>query len=494
MGLFRWVDLALVVILPLAAWWVSGGARGEKDARERWFPIGTACYALAVALAVLSPQPVAPLTTVVIRTLLYATTFMMSQYFLLVLGRKSLPLLGWVLFGAGVGLATVGLGTSGSPRAGGALHHFFLASIQLHLLTLLFGVWRTFRSRGAMSIAVAIAIVILANGMQLISIATAGRSISPSASSIESVSIYLANLSCVILFSVGYLALRAELANAVALEMATARASEENRRRSAEIAAEASRALVVERNKMILHQSRFEARNNLGLFNAAVIHEISQPLQKIMLDIESLARSPTFASGVVPSEIDELRTDISSVAGIVHALRSVLTDTKPVTSPVGVVEVINPIRSIIEGEAAHRSIVLVIDQKGITQTDQIEVDSALFNRVILNLIANSFQSLANRQGFRADESPAVTLEFRGVSDDTGDKVEIRCRDNGEGVTGEFDLSLERVPVSSRDSGMGVGLILSKQLISMWRGSIDLAPLTPGLEVKLTLPLIRPARG
>lgn len=494
MGLFRWVDLVLVVMLPLAVWWVAGGGRSERDVREHWFPIGAACYALAVALAVLSPKPLEPLTTVVIRTLFYGTTFMMSEYFLLLLGRGRLPLIGWVMVGAGVGLASVALSTSGSPRAGDLLHHVFLASIQLRLCTLLVRLWWKLRSRGAMSIAVAIAIIVVANCIQIASLATAGRLISPSVSSVESSLLYLANLSCVVLFSLGYLALRAELAKGAEVRMAESRAEEEGRRRSAEISAEASRALVAERNKMILRYSQFEARNNLGLFNAAVIHEISQPLQKIVLDIESLARSSAVAAGVAPSDIDELRNDVSSVAGIVHSLRSVLADTAPVVSLVSVPQVIEPIRSIIEGEAANRGIMLAIDHTEIAQTDFIEVNSVLFNRVIMNLVANSFQSLANRLGFCADERPAVTLSFRGISDSAGDRVEICCRDNGEGVAEGFDLSLEGVPVSSRDNGMGVGLLLSKQLVAMWRGSIRLTALTPGLEVRLELPLIRSARA
>lgn len=488
MGLFRWVDLVLVVMLPLAVWWVAGGGRSERDVREHWFPIGAACYALAVALAVLSPKPLEPLTTVVIRTLFYGTTFMMSEYFLLLLGRGRLPLIGWVMVGAGVGLASVALSTSGSPRAGDLLHHVFLASIQLRLCTLLVRLWWKLRSRGAMSIAVAIAIIVVANCIQIASLATAGRLISPSVSSVESSLLYLANLSCVVLFSLGYLALRAELAKGAEVRMAESRAEEEGRRRAAE-------ALVADRNRLILTQSRFEARNNLAIFNAAVVHEISQPLQKLALDAALLARH-TALPEELKAPLQEINRDVGSMVGIVHSLRELMSDVSPRLKVVQVRGVVSPLRAIAEAEAKRRGIRLTIDDSQLDESDAICADSVLFGRVILNLITNAFNSLASREqslGRSVDEL-WVVCEFRRAVDRSHPVIIMDCRDNGIGPPAEFDATLETVVQSSVDGGMGIGLILVKQLVSVWKGTLSVRVPEQGLEVSVSLPRVTFAPG
>lgn len=490
MGFFGWGDLVLVVLLPIAAWWLAGQRRDEQGV---WFVSGTACFAIAVALNVVNAAWGLSGVLLIVRALLYATTFLMAEYFRRLLQRKSGPSLAKVLtLGTLVAVLSVVVGEGWGRSVGAFVHHFFMIFFQGYLLVLLREAQGKFDSRGVLSIALAIVVVLAANVAQVVAVLIEGGPIALGGSSTASVFIYFANFTCVVLYSLGYLALRAEIAQRAEVAMAASRVAEQERRRSAESAAEASQALVAERNRMILIHSRFEARQNLGLFNAAVIHEISQPVQKMMLNLESLARSPVITASGLRGELEELRADVQSVAGIVHSLRSLLTDTLPTVSVVRVLPIIDPIRSIIEAEAALRGVELIIEHRDLDASDRIEVNPVLFNRVVLNLISNAFHSLAQRRTLASGETPRVTLSFQRRPAQESSIMEVRCRDNGVGVPVEFDVSLERVPVSSRDEGMGIGLLLSKQLVTLWRGRLELNPLDPGLEVRLTLPLVTPA--
>lgn len=489
MGFVGWGDLVLVVVLPVAAWWLAGQRRDEQGI---WFLAGAVCFAVAVALNVLNLDLGHPALLLIIRSLLYATTFFMAEYFRRLLARASGPSLGKLMvLGLLVALLSVAAGVSWGRAFGAFIHHFSLMIFQGYLLSLLRDLQGEIESRGLLSIAVSIVVVLVANVAQVGAVLLSGETIPLGDSSTASILIYFANFTCVALYSLGYLALRAEIAQRAEVAMAASRVAEQERRRLAESAAESSQALVAERNRMILMHSRFEARNSLGLFNAAVIHEISQPVQKLLLNIESMARAPGFAKSGVSPEFHELRADVASIAGIVHSLRALLTDTLPTVSTVRVQGIIDPIRSIIEAEATLRKVTLEIDVTEIDADDRIEVNPVLLNRVVLNFISNAFQSLGNRAVFPDGDSPRVTLSFKRESHHDANVMSITCRDNGLGVPEDFDLSLERVPVSDRDEGMGVGLLLSKQLAALWRGQLSLTPQRPGLQVSLILPLMPP---
>lgn len=472
MGFISWGDLVLVVLLPLVAWWLAGRRRDEIGA---WFVAGAMCFAVAVALNVLVFAGALAIPVALIRALLYATVFLLIEYFRRLLAAPG-PRVGGVLFlGVCVAIFSMAVGLFWKPSYGALIHHLFLSAIQIYLLSWLLRARRELRSRGVLSIALAICLVLLANLSQIASIFLSGAAISLAGQSTLSVLIYLANFACVILYSLGYLALRAEIAQSAEVEMAMARTAEEERRRSAE-------AIIAERNRMILVNSRFEARNNLGLFNAAVIHEISQPLQKMVLNVELLARSQQGLRG--DPEFAELQQDIRSVVGIVHSLRGLLVDVMPSTKIVSVTHVIDPIRPIIEAEARLRGITLRIDNTSVSDDDAIEVDPILFNRVVLNLISNAFQS----------EATTIDIRFRKQQGGESDLLLVACVDNGRGLPHDFDLSQEWVPTSGLNQGMGVGLLLSRQLISLWRGRLELRKRVPGVEVQLILPLIRSALG
>lgn len=95
-----------------------------------------------------------------------------------------------------------------------------------------------------------------------------------------------------------------------------------------------------------------------------------------------------------------------------------------------------------------------------------------------NLFRNSQKAGANEIRIRAD---AASLN-------NGSHVEIYFEDNGNGFPEDYDLSELIMPfVTTYSSGAGLGLYLSKKIISAHHGKIDLYRLEKGAGVKISIP-------
>jgi two-component system, NtrC family, nitrogen regulation sensor histidine kinase NtrY len=90
-------------------------------------------------------------------------------------------------------------------------------------------------------------------------------------------------------------------------------------------------------------------------------------------------------------------------------------------------------------------------------------DPDLIEQVLINLIQNAIQAL--------DITTGKKIELSGYIDDTG-KIIIEVKDNGRGISEEA-LSKIFIPFfSTKQSGSGIGLSLSKQIMRRHKGNIQ----------------------
>jgi signal transduction histidine kinase len=94
----------------------------------------------------------------------------------------------------------------------------------------------------------------------------------------------------------------------------------------------------------------------------------------------------------------------------------------------------------------------------------IQVNSSEIEQVILNLLNNAIQALAN----------SGTLQRRIVIEAIGDgkSVQLSVSDNGEGVPTKFKPQLFELLSTTKQNGMGLGLWLCKHIVSRYGGSIQ----------------------
>jgi signal transduction histidine kinase len=111
-----------------------------------------------------------------------------------------------------------------------------------------------------------------------------------------------------------------------------------------------------------------------------------------------------------------------------------------------------------------------VNENGITFTTTVEpesleltADPGLLEQVLLNLLMNSIQALSGRTG--GQMSLSARLEEKG-------RIAIRVEDNGPGIPKEIQEKIFIPFFTTRDTGSGIGLSLSRQILHLHHAMIS----------------------
>ena len=107
---------------------------------------------------------------------------------------------------------------------------------------------------------------------------------------------------------------------------------------------------------------------------------------------------------------------------------------------------------------------------------KVNVDKELIEQVLINLIKNAIQAL--------DDQKERIIELKGAKTEKGRPV-ISIKDNGSGIDEE---AMQRIFVpfyTTKKSGSGIGLSLSRQIMRQHQGSLSVkSKLDEGTEFSL----------
>lgn len=238
------------------------------------------------------------------------------------------------------------------------------------------------------------------------------------------------------------------------------------------------RLLVEERDRLLVMNSRFSAVSALSSFSAMLIHDITQPLQtlqlglhRMRLDLESDA-----SRDLLERDISHLERTMDRTGSLVQALRTLMQSGENKVLPVSVSELLGKIDSILSSEALNNK-ALVLIQNHLVGHTLVLADEVMLQRIVINLVSNSLNQFREHKVV----SPVVSITLSNYHQAESEGVLIRVVDNGRGFPPDL---LERVgqPWSSKEpSGLGMALVLSKQLVAIWSGSLSLCNRQDGIS-------------
>jgi signal transduction histidine kinase len=96
-------------------------------------------------------------------------------------------------------------------------------------------------------------------------------------------------------------------------------------------------------------------------------------------------------------------------------------------------------------------------------SQEIEVDSSLIEQVLINLVVNALEAVKDQ------EHPMITLSS-GMS--SKQKPFIKVADNGTGISDDIKENIFVPFFSTKKNGSGIGLSLSKQIMMLHKGNIE----------------------
>jgi len=221
--------------------------------------------------------------------------------------------------------------------------------------------------------------------------------------------------------------------------------------------------LLKEKERLIYGLMKANKTAATGALSASIAHELNQPLGASNLNIQFLKMK--LEKGVLNPELgkeilDSLEEDNKRAATIVKSLRSIFTEGDLNAQDVQLGDSISKVLDIVRPELKSKNIQI---QLKVDDDLAVKVNPAEIEQVILNLVNNATQALAN----------SGTLQRRIAIETmrSGHSVKLSISDNGGGVPTEFKPQLFELLSTTKQTGMGLGLWLCKHIITRYRGSI-----------------------
>ena len=221
--------------------------------------------------------------------------------------------------------------------------------------------------------------------------------------------------------------------------------------------------LLKEKERLIYGLMKANKTAATGALSASIAHELNQPLGASNLNIQFLKmklEKGVLNPGLGKEILDSLEQDNKRAATIVRSLRSIFTESESNTQKVPLGDLIAKVLDIVKPELKSKNIQiqLRVDNGLLVQVNPSEIE-----QVILNLLNNAIQALAN----------SGTLQRRIVMEaiKDGKSVQLSVSDNGQGVPAEFKSQLFELLSTTKQTGMGLGLWLCKHVVTRYSGSI-----------------------
>lgn len=213
------------------------------------------------------------------------------------------------------------------------------------------------------------------------------------------------------------------------------------------------------------------------------ISSLTETMQSLLMDP---AGHPRPLENLKEETISDLIFSLNTIHNRSEGLLRFVEDYRRLTrvprpNPVSISlnEFLGHIQNLMTGTLQRQGITFEVDSPF---DRQIKVDPALMEQVLINLITNSMNAL--------EESTDKAIRLKAYQNDANLNLEIS--DTGKGIP-ENELKDIFVPFfSTRKNGSGIGLSLSKQIISQHGGSIKVTSV-PGSGTKVTITLMNQFR-
>jgi signal transduction histidine kinase len=218
------------------------------------------------------------------------------------------------------------------------------------------------------------------------------------------------------------------------------------------------------------------------VLTASVAHEVSQPLAGIITNantcLRMLAASPPNVEGALETARRTIRdgTRASEVVGRLRALFSKKTEKN---EAVDLNEAATEVIALASRDLQRNRVVLRTDFG--RDLSPLTADRVQLQQVILNLLLNATDAMSEVN----DRQRLVILRTRA----DGEGVRLSVQDAGIGFAPEDTERLFQAFYSTKNSGMGIGLSVSRSIIERHNGRLWGEPNEgPGATFSFSIPI------
>jgi len=209
----------------------------------------------------------------------------------------------------------------------------------------------------------------------------------------------------------------------------------------------------------------------LGELTASIAHEVNQPLGAVVNNGNAALRwlnRPEPAIDEVRHSLERVVSEAKRAADIIARTRALAMKGEGERVPIEPGPLARETAALVERELAAHGCELTLDIED--SLPEIHADRVQIQQVFVNLLVNATQAMKGQ-----DRAPRIAVTLRRCP--AG--VEFMVEDNGPGLPPEKADQLFNAFYTTKATGMGIGLSVSKTIVEAHGGAIAAEPAASG---------------
>jgi C4-dicarboxylate-specific signal transduction histidine kinase len=226
----------------------------------------------------------------------------------------------------------------------------------------------------------------------------------------------------------------------------------------------------------------------VGELTALLAHEVNQPLAAIQSNADAariLLRSEHPPLDEIREIIEDIRKSDQRADEVIRRIRALMRKREIQLQPLNLDETIGDILRFVAADAMQRRI--RVRREAGARLPPVLGDRIHLQQVLLNLIVNAMDAMADTP----ESAREIVVEVRAAEG----AVEVAVTDRGHGIAAEELTHIFDSFVTTRASGMGVGLSVARSIVESHGGRIWAENnAAGGATFRFSVPLAGPAAG
>ena len=234
-----------------------------------------------------------------------------------------------------------------------------------------------------------------------------------------------------------------------------------------------------QQNKLLMSE-RHSAWENVA---RKLAHEIKNPLTPIQLSIDRIREKYLYKIGAdnknFSNYLSTITKQIKDIEHLVTEFSDFARMPKPVFKKINLNNII--LRALNLYELSEPDIKFMLSK--IKKSNFVKGDEEQLNRVFINLIKNSIESIHEKRSKNVDFKGKINVDIK----DDNDYIYVTVEDNGLGFDHVNKEKLLAPYFTTKKDGTGLGLAVVGKIISDHNGTILFNSIDNGAKVEITIP-------
>jgi signal transduction histidine kinase len=229
---------------------------------------------------------------------------------------------------------------------------------------------------------------------------------------------------------------------------------------------------LAETNRRLEH-AQAEARRSerlaaLGQLSAGLAHEIRNPLGVIKGSAEMLTQKLQASDELARELAGYISTEVNRLSALVTEFLDFARPLHAQPNPADLTALLDRVLQVVAARFTGKQPVRV-EREYASNLPSVPLDESLCEQAFLNLVQNAYEAMEAGGTLRVEVQPVIQEDREGV--------ELRLSDTGPGVPEELREEIFNPFVTTKKTGVGLGLSIVSKIVDGHHGSIhvDNAP-------------------